>query len=92
MKSWVGSSKKEEEVTSEADPSLDQGEVAVLGPEDMEVTSGELHELAFARANSVKAHLLATEKVEADRLFLTVSATEEETIGSGKAQVDFLLK
>jgi uncharacterized protein involved in outer membrane biogenesis len=94
VKSWVGSPKKEEEVTSEADPSLDQGEVedAVLGPEDMEVTSGELHELAFARANSVKAHLLATEKVEADRLFFTVSATEEETIGSGKVQVDFLLK
>jgi uncharacterized protein involved in outer membrane biogenesis len=94
VKSWVSSSNTEEEVPSETDPSLDQGEIkdTVLGPADMEVTSGELHELAFARANSVKAYLLTTEKVEADRLFLTVSGAEEETIGSGKAQVDFLLK
>ncbi len=90
VKSWITFSAREEQETAES--GIEQEEEAVLGLEDMEVTNGELQELAFARGNSVKAYLLSTEKVETDRLFLTIADTKKETIGSGKAQVDFLLK
>ncbi|HUG11365.1 MAG TPA: DUF748 domain-containing protein [Opitutaceae bacterium] len=69
-------------------PSIEEMEARLLA--QIEITPAELEALAAGRANAVRERLLATEKVEAERL--VIAAAAESAAPAGTPRVTFSLK